>query len=109
MDVTPLLKQGTNIIQSYKDGVFRIGGQNYEYAILVNANTLSAWNGSFDTLPPHDVLLYGTGSTQIWPPAELRARVNMEVMTTPAACRTYNALISEGRNVLAILEVYTAD
>ena len=29
------------------------------------------------------------------------ARIGVEAMDTPAACRTYNILIAEGRNVVA--------
>jgi uncharacterized protein len=32
-----------------------------------------------------------------------RARVGVEVMDTRAACRTYNILVAEGRNVAAAL------
>ena len=57
------------------------------------------------TLRPEIVLL-GSGARQKFPhPALLRslsaARIGLEAMDTPAACRTYNILIAEGRNVIA--------
>ncbi len=58
---------------------------------------------------PPDVLLLGTGTTQRMPPPELFAalalrRIGLEVMDNRAACRTYNLLLSESRNVaLALL------
>lgn len=108
MDVTPLIKTGTPVIQSYKNGVFRVLNQNFPHAIIISPNGVSEWDGSLENLPPHDVLILGTGEKQIWPDAKTRAQSPMEVMTTPAACRTYNALISEGRDVLALLAPHAA-
>ena len=58
----------------------------------------------FDLKP--EVILIGTGKTQLFlPPATqahfIRRNFGFEVMTTPAACRTFNVLISEGRHVVA--------
>ena len=58
-------------------------------------------------LEPQLVIL-GTGEQQQFPKTELYATllnqgVGVEVMSTPAACRTYNILVSEGRNVAAAL------
>lgn len=57
-----------------------------------------------------EVILLGTGARQRFPapevlrPAQL-AGVGVEVMDTPAACRTYNVLVQEGRHVVAALIV----
>ncbi len=58
-------------------------------------------------LEPQLVIL-GTGEEQQFPQPALYALllnqgVGVEVMTTPAACRTYNILVSEGRRVAAAL------
>ncbi|OOZ36038.1 Mth938-like domain-containing protein [Solemya velesiana gill symbiont] len=55
-----------------------------------------------------DLVLLGTGEKHCFPsPALYHALVNagigLETMTTPAACRTYNILMSEGRKVAAAL------
>jgi uncharacterized protein len=55
-----------------------------------------------------EVILLGTGSLQRQPPpalttAVLRLGVGIEVMTTAAACRTYNVLVAEYRRVAAAL------
>jgi len=55
-----------------------------------------------------EILLLGTGRRQRFPDPELFAtlaerQVGMEVMDTPAACRTYNILVADGRTVAAIL------
>lgn len=60
-----------------------------------------------------DVLLLGTGNRQRFPaPALLRPLIEagrpVEIMDTPAACRTYNILIAEGRAVAAALIVETS-
>jgi uncharacterized protein len=54
------------------------------------------------------VALLGTGSRQRFPHPRLsralsEARIGLEVMTTAAACRTYNILMAEGRKVAAAL------
>lgn len=59
-----------------------------------------------------DVLLLGTGTRQHFPaPATLRPLIEagrgIEVMDTPAACRTYNILVAEGRSVAAALIIET--
>ena len=56
------------------------------------------------------IVLLGTGERQCFPPPALLAPmlgqgIGIEVMTTAAACRTYNILIAEGRPVAAGLLV----
>lgn len=58
-------------------------------------------------LKPQIVLL-GSGARQQFPPAEVTrplidAGIAVEIMDTGAACRTYNILSSEDRNVAAAL------
>ena len=55
-----------------------------------------------------EVVLIGTGATQKFLPPELMMffysrNIGFEVMTTDAACRTFNVLVSESRNVVAAL------
>jgi uncharacterized protein len=59
------------------------------------------------TLTPTIVLL-GTGTEHHLPDVELMAAladraIGLEIMTTPAACRTFNVLLQEGRRVVAAL------
>ena len=58
-----------------------------------------------------DIALLGTGATQKFPAPPLRralidAGLNLEVMDTAAACRTYNLLVSEGRDVAAAVIIF---
>jgi uncharacterized protein len=55
-----------------------------------------------------EIVIVGTGQTQVFLPPELmmffyERNVGIEVMTTDAACRTFNVLVSESRNVVAAL------
>jgi uncharacterized protein len=78
---------------------------------------------SFDTLTEADlravaalacpIVLLGTGLRQRFPaPALLRSlidrRIGVEVMDSHAACRTYNILMAEGREVAAALIIECA-
>ena len=63
-----------------------------------------------DSMIAHDpeLIIIGTGRHQYFPDRTIMARaiqagVGIEVMTTEAACRTYNVLASEQRRVLAAL------
>ena len=51
-----------------------------------------------------DIVLLGTGQQLRFPSPDLlqpliRAQKGLEVMDLPAACRTYNVLMAEGRKV----------
>ncbi|MDY6978287.1 MAG: Mth938-like domain-containing protein [Pseudomonadota bacterium] len=55
-----------------------------------------------------ELILLGTGAQLRFPNGETMARVQqagvgLEVMDTAAACRTFNILVAEGRNVVAAL------
>ena len=95
-------------IESYGPGFFRIAGAVQEGAILLSPAGLMPWDGSvaalLDLAKAVDVIFYGTGAEVSHPPKDLRqsveaAGIGLEAMATPAACRTYNVLLSEGRRV----------
>jgi len=57
-----------------------------------------------------EILLLGTGQIQTFLHPEITAElqgigIGVEIMTTPAAARTYNILMSEGRLVVAALMI----
>ena len=102
-----------------EDGI-RIGENWYCGSLILSAETvIPDWNVSRledldeTTLQPilelkPEIVLLGTGARQVFPPAELMMvfhgrGVGVEVMATPAACRTFNVLVSEGRRVAAAL------
>lgn len=101
-------------IDGYGPGFFRVGGQKYDGAVLVMPNGVTPWAGFDDTqtllaqVADIDVLFVGTGSEIAHAPAAFRATleeagVGVETMASPAACRTYNVLLSEGRRVAVAL------
>ena len=89
-------------------------------AVIVTASRAAEWQGLTDPAPllalagEVDVIFLGMGKEIAHAPKELRAAVeaanmSLEVMSSPAACRTYNVLVSEGRRVaLAALPVEAA-
>ena len=118
MDITPLISSDRQVIQSYSSGRFRISSKVYESPVAVFPDRVQAWDvgniknlqaADFEFLPSDlDVILVGVGaifSSPLIPlKAELKARhINIEVMDTGAACRTYNVLMAEGRRVAALL------
>lgn len=104
-------------VEGYGPGFFRIGGQVHHGAVLTGPAGTVAWGGYEDSTPllaladRVDVLFVGTGAEIAHIPAALRdtiesAGIGVEVMNSPAACRTYNVLLSEGRRIaLALLPV----
>jgi uncharacterized protein len=64
--------------------------------------------GIVDVKDELDVLFVGTGPEIAHLPAAFRetleeAGIGVEPMSSPAACRTYNVLLSEGRRVAVAL------
>ena len=105
-------------VDSYGPGFFRVGGQVIQGPVLILPDAgVRSWGGWEDTAlllaegPRLDVLFVGTGAEMAYLPVGFRAvmedaGVGLEPMPTPAACRTYNVLLSEGRRVgLALIPV----
>ena len=101
-------------IEGYGPGFFRIGGEVYTGAVLTGAEGTKLWGGyeDADTLlavaGQIDVLFIGTGAEIAHIPSGLRdaleaAGLGVEVMSSPAAARTYNVLLSEGRRIACAL------
>lgn len=68
--------------------------------------TLAHLQVALDLKP--EILIIGTGPALHFPAAEImadiqRRGIGLEVLDTSAACRTYNVLVSENRNVVAAL------
>ncbi|RLJ21292.1 hypothetical protein DJ030_04960 [bacterium endosymbiont of Escarpia laminata] len=108
------------VIHAYENGRIAINGKDYhDSLILLPRQIIEHWRpDSFDTLTREDfseiaelapeLLLLGTGATHRFPQPSLLQPladlgIGVESMTTAAACRTYNILMSEGRRVAAAL------
>jgi uncharacterized protein len=104
-------------VEGYGPGFFRIGGIVHYGAVAVLPSGVMPWGGYADTAtllaaaPEIDVLFVGTGAEIAHVPQAFRASLEaagtgVEAMASPTACRTYNVLLSEGRQVgLALLPV----
>ncbi|WP_324752083.1 Mth938-like domain-containing protein [Roseovarius sp. Pro17] len=99
-------------IDGYGPGFFRVGGSVVKGAALVTETGARGWGGLDDAQPlldlvgQIDVIFIGTGPEIAHIPADLRsaleeAGMGVEIMSSPAACRTYNVLLAEGRRVAA--------
>ena len=104
-------------VDGYGPGFFRIAGEVLYGPILTGPSGTAPWAGYDDSAPllelagQVDVLFIGTGGEMAHLPDELcraleEAGIGVENMSSPAACRTYNVLLSEGRRIaLAALPV----
>ena len=123
MDITPLVAEGQQIVQSYAGGVFRVSGQQYESAVILTPEQTTTWSLSTSQLSDltmedfapviacaseYDVFLLGCGDKMAFLDKELKNQLRakgiaFDCMDTGAACRTYNVLMAEGRRVLGAL------
>jgi uncharacterized protein len=119
MDVTPLIRKGAQVIQSYASGTFTVTGKIYTGPVIIFPDEVLEWKIStplsaedFALLVERkdvlDVVLLGMGKNMALLDPQLRKTlkergVSPEPMDTGAACRTYNLLMAEGRRVAAAL------
>jgi uncharacterized protein len=116
---------GANTITGYGDGYIEINKIPYSHAVLLSSDgEILKWAiESFEDLGTVDftqmaslkpeLIIIGTGKRQRFPKPELlktliEAKIGFEVMDSQAACRTYNILVGEGRQVLLALIVEAA-
>ncbi len=101
-------------VDGYGPGFFRVGGAVFDGPVLVSDQGVAKWGGLEDSAPlltladQIDVLFIGTGAEIAHIPAALRqmleeAGIGVETMSSPAAARTYNVLLSEGRRIAAAM------
>lgn len=108
------------MIRSVSAAGIQIGDEVYDHPIAITATALledwpdkkigdlidSDFSALLDTNP--EVIVLGTGSSNVFPPRELvfamaRRGVGFEIMNTRAAANTFNVLAGEGRQVTAVL------
>ncbi len=114
MKITEIDYDAAKPIDSYGCLLYRVDGEVHHGPMLMLPDAVLPWGGYDDTAAiianaaKIDVLFVGTGAEIAHIPASLRdilteAGVGIEQMATPAACRTYNVLLSEGRRIGAAL------
>ena len=111
---------GLNQITSYGPDWIEVNRERHASALLLlPSGPPMPWNAadvasldaaSFEALLAHEpeLVLLGTGQRQqfVHPrtvEALTRRLIAVDAMTTPAACRTFNILVAEGRRPLAAL------
>lgn len=114
--------EGRNTFTGYGEGYVEVNRARHTESLVVSGDRLIAeWPAaSVESLSADhmaaivelkpEIVLLGTGAAfRFVEPALLaplyKAGIGVEVMDTPAACRTYNILLGEGRNVVAALIV----
>jgi uncharacterized protein len=109
-----------NLIRAYEPGRIRVGDRWLTGNLIVTPDQLlEHWDVTAPSelvladlepalaLQP-EIVLIGTGKDALLPDVDLMAAlaaraVGLEIMSTPAACRTFNVLTHERRRVVAAL------
>ncbi len=106
------------VITAYDIDSVSINGKTFSQSLVIaNAQLNDNWNiNCIESLTPGHVdqvlsfepelIIIGTGNKLIFPAVEIYASIiergiGVDFMDTGAACRTYNILMSEGRDVVA--------
>lgn len=120
MKFQPDTTAGVNLVSRQEPGRVWVGATPFTASVIVPwEGAVLAWDApAFEDLTAAhferiaalepEVVIFGSGPRIRFPhPQLMRAliarRIGFETMDTAAACRTYNVLASEGRNVLAAL------
>jgi uncharacterized protein len=106
-------------IKKVEPGAIQVNETWYQQSIIVDAHELTLWpprhpseleSAHFDVILQRQprILLLGTGEKLIFPEQKLMRllasyQIGVEVMNTVAACRTFEALMSEQRDAVAAL------
>jgi uncharacterized protein len=109
-----------NLIRAWEPGRVRVADRWIAGNVIIGADRIvEAWTNAL----PHaltaadlepalafepTIVVLGTGTERLLPDVELMAAlaayaVGLEIMNTPAACRTFNVLLQEQRRVVAAL------
>ena len=120
MTLHPDHHDALNAITAYGTGWVEVNGARHQGPLLLRPQgPVQPWSiGGLAALTPDmllalaeprpEVILLGTGARLQFPPPScsrplLQAGIGLETMDSVAACRTYNILMAEGRQVLLAL------
>ena len=112
----------STVINKYSKSGFLIGKQLYANSIFISSEKVETWKlqGDHVTLkdfnflkkvkPTPELLIIGMGEYVEDPLFKVRSlmselNIPVDIMTTSAACRTWNVLLSEGRNSFACIKL----
>lgn len=119
MDITPQLSESAKRITAYGPQMISINAEPYDAPLIVFPERVETWKtpaldeaalmALADTVGQCEILLIGCGQAGEFIAPSLRRALRdktgagIEVMDTGAACRTFNVLLAEGREVVAAL------
>ena len=107
------------LINGYGENSFRISGERHSGSIILRPRQTLAWDPPknsndliIDHILPHlgkvppPLFILGVGGAPMAPMSDLAVSLKaldiaLELMSTAAACRTWNVLMSEGRDAAA--------
>jgi uncharacterized protein len=109
-----------NVVRAWEPGRLRVGDRWLEGNVIIASDTIiTEWpvttpaEVNVASLEPAmalrpEIIVLGTGADVLLPDVRLMAAlaeraIGLEIMTTPAACRTFNVLLHERRLVVAAL------
>ena len=121
IDLLKTSNKKPTVIRNHSEKGFLVGNKLYQHSIIIDVFSLSEWKLRNNTIEDSDfnfldnlnsypeLVLLGVGNIIEEPFFEIRSKMSklsipIEIMTTPAACRTWNVLLSEGRNSLACIK-----
>ena len=108
-------------IDAYGNGGFRFAEMSHKGALLLLPSGIYGWSAIdpqnlciddfsqvIEEKSEIEFVLLGTGDKQVFPSAEIIKHftdhnIGLDCMNTGAACRTYNVLLAEKRNVAAAI------
>jgi len=110
MQLTEIDYEGQPPVDAYATGYFRVNEQVMNGPLLITPQGIMDWKGLDDwdaiikMAADFDVIFIGMGADIAALPMAAKtvleaANVPFEIMASPAACRTYNVLLSEDRRV----------
>ncbi len=101
MDVTPLVPKGKNLISAYGNDYIIVNQRKYLTPLIIAPDQLILEVKDFtqfdELLLEPEILLIGHHQVQ------MKVKIKAETMSFGAACRTYNVLLTEGREVACLL------
>jgi uncharacterized protein len=125
MKIDHVAAEGRNFFTGYGTGYVLVNNAKVDRSVLVTGDRIEDWGvRSVEAISAGhvaavlaarpEIVLLGSGTRFAFPDPAILApfyaeRIGVEVMDTPAACRTYNILLGEGRNVVAALIVDSLD
>ncbi|ASG68626.1 membrane protein [Francisella halioticida] len=107
--------------KEYINGTFRLNIGEYNYPLILSSKEVLDYQEKINDLEDiqmshlelilksyPEIVIIGTGKKQVLPPVELISELakkgkSIDFMASDVACKTYNLLVNENRNVSCII------